>query len=392
MSKSIIIDPGHGGTDPGAIGFGVREKDWNLRISLYQYERLKELGAKVAITRTSDVTLDSLPRTNKIKNKYDICISNHWNAFNGSARGIETIHSIFGGKDFATSIANALVKATGLSLRRVFTKKNNVGTDYYFMHRLTGGTRTVIIEYGFLDNVTDHNWYKNDSNFYKAAEAVIEAVCKEIGIAYKVKGQVAKPSVPKGTPGKLYKVQAGAFKNKENAEQLHGKMENAGIDAFVIQENKLYKVQAGAYSVKKNAEAQLQKVTKLVGDGFIVETGSTSPAPQPAPKPAPKRKSVDELIAEVNAGEHGNGEARKKSLGSRYNEVQAEINRRADVSIGDTVRTKALYSSVNSSSNVRTSPISGYVSDVGMDGRNSIRLRNKKSGYYIGFTRPQDLI
>ena len=195
------------------------------------------------------------------------------------------------------------------------------------MHRLTGGTRTVIIEYGFLDNVTDHNWYKNDSNFYKAAEAVIEAVCKEIGITYKAKGQVAKPSVPKGAPGKLYKVQAGAFKNKENAEKLHGKMENAGIDAFVLQENGLYKVQAGAYSVKDNAEVQLKKVSKLVGDGFIVETGSTSPAPQP--KPAPKRKTVDELIAEVNAGKHGNGEARKKSLGSRYNEVQAEINRRA---------------------------------------------------------------
>ena len=77
MAKSIIIDPGHGGTDPGAIGFGVREKDWNLRISMYQYERLKELGAKVAITRTSDVTLDPVPRTNKIKNKYDVCISNH---------------------------------------------------------------------------------------------------------------------------------------------------------------------------------------------------------------------------------------------------------------------------------------------------------------------------
>lgn len=342
MSKSIIIDVGHGGTDTGAIGFGVREKDWNLRISLYQYNRLKELGANVAITRTSDVTLDSVPRTNKIKNKYDVCISNHWNAFNGSARGIETIHSIFGGKDFATSIANALVKATGLSLRRVFSRKNNSGTDYYFMHRLTGETRTVIIEYGFLDNVTDHDWYKNDSNFYKAAEAVIEVICKEIGITYKSQsGKVSKPSVPKpSVSGTLYKVQAGAFKEIKNAEALHERMEKAGIDAFVIQENGLYKVQAGAYSVKKNAEAQLQKVTKLVGDGFIVETGSTQtvPKPKPVPQPAPKRKSVDELIKEVEAGKHGNGEARKKSLGSRYQEVQSEINRRAGLSVATPTR------------------------------------------------------
>ena len=288
MAKSIIIDPGHGGTDPGANGFGVREKDWNLRISLYQFERLKELGAKVSITRTNDKSLSSTARTNIIRSKYDYCISNHWNAFNGKARGVETIHSVYGGKELATNIANALVRASGLPLRRVFSRKNSSGGDYYFMHRLTGGTRTVIIEYGFIDNADDHNWYKNEANFYKAAEAVIEAVCKEIGIAYKAKGQVAKPSVPKGTPGKLYKVQAGAFKNKGNAEKLHEKMEDKGIDAFVIQENGLYKVQAGAYSVKSNAENQLKKVKSLVGDAWVVEEGKSNPVPKPVAKPKPQ--------------------------------------------------------------------------------------------------------
>lgn len=207
MSKSIIIDPGHGGSDSGAVGFGVKEKDWNLRISLYQYNRLKELGARVGITRTTDKTLNSVPRTNLIKGKYDLCISNHWNAFNGSARGIETIHSIFGGKQFATNIANALRKATGLPLRRVFTRKLNNGQDYYFMHRLTGSTRTVIVEYGFLDNRQDHNWYKNNSNFIKAAEAVIEAVCKEIGVKYVPVGKVSQPSKP--STGGTYTVKRG---------------------------------------------------------------------------------------------------------------------------------------------------------------------------------------
>lgn len=328
MSKTLIIDPGHGGTDPGAVGFGVREKDWNLRISLYQYNRLRELGANVAITRTNDKTLDSGPRTNLIKGKYDVAISNHWNAFNGSARGIETIHSIFGGKEFATNIANALVKATGLPLRRVFSKGNSRGTDYYFMHRLTGSTTTVIVEYGFIDNVTDHNWYKNDSNFYKAAEAVIEAVCKEIGITYKAKGNVPKPkATEKAATGKLFKVQAGAFKEIKNAESLHERIEDNGIDAFVIQENGLYKVQAGAYSVKENAENRLAKVTKLVGDGFIVEEGTEKSVPKPNPKPQPV-KSIAQLVDEVDRGLHGNGDKRKKSLGNRYNEVQAFINNR----------------------------------------------------------------
>lgn len=184
MTKSIMIDPGHGGSDPGAHGFGVREKDWALEISLYQYKRLKELGAKVGITRTGDRTLSATPRTRLIRNKYDICVSNHWNAFNGKARGIETIHSIYGGKELAQDLANELVSVTGLPLRRVFTRKNSSGTDYYYMHRMTGSTRTVIVEYGFIDNRQDNDWYKNKANFKRAAEAVIEVICKHVGIRY----------------------------------------------------------------------------------------------------------------------------------------------------------------------------------------------------------------
>ena len=338
MVKSIIIDVGHGGTDTGAIGFGVREKDWNLRISLYQYERLKELGAKVGITRTTDKTLDATPRTNLIKNKYDYCISNHWNAFNGSARGVETIHSVYGGKELATNIANALVRASGLPLRRVFSRKNSSGGDYYFMHRLTGSTQTVIVEYGFIDNVTDHNFYKNEANFYKAAEAVIEAVCKEIGIAYKAKGNVSKPNpTEKVITGRLFKVQAGAFKEIKNAEYLHERMERAGIDAFVVQENGLYKVQAGAYSVKKNAEKQLQRVTKLVGDGFIVEEGAVQSAPNSQRKPTPTRSvNVNAIAEQIKKGIDSQGrripighEPRRKHFGltkDEYAKVRTRVN------------------------------------------------------------------
>lgn len=230
MSKSIIIDGGHGGTDPGASGFGVLEKNWTLKMSNYQYKRLKELGAKVGITRKNDMTLSSVPRTNLIRDKYDYCISNHFNAFNGQARGIETIHSIYANKGFATSIANELVKASGIPLRRVFTRKNNSGGDYYFMHRLTGSTSTVIVEYGFIDNKTDHNWYKNEDNFYKAGEAVIKAICKQIGIAYK------KPNNESKESGKLYKVQTGAFSKKKNAEDLAKKLKKDGYETFIIHE------------------------------------------------------------------------------------------------------------------------------------------------------------
>ena len=193
MSKTLIIDAGHGGRDGGANGFGVNEKDWTLRISQYQYERLKALGANVFMTRTSDVTLDPAPRTQKIRSgKYDYCISNHWNAFDGSAHGVETIHSIFANSKMANDLCNAIVKATGLHKRRVFSRKHGNG-DYYFMHRNTGSSQTTIIEYAFIDNRNDHNHYRNQTNFIKAAEAVIEVLCKYLGVTYKTPSQMSAP-------------------------------------------------------------------------------------------------------------------------------------------------------------------------------------------------------
>lgn len=185
MSKSIILDAGHGGSDPGASGFGILEKDWNLKMTLYQYKRLKELGADVHLTRDRDLTLEHVQRVARIKNQYAVCVSNHWNAFNGQARGIEVIHSVHAKPVFAEELAERLVEATGLPLRRVFSRTMKPGVDYYYMHRLTGKTETVIIEYGFIDNVTDHQAYLKDSVFYSAAEAVIEGICKKIGVAYK---------------------------------------------------------------------------------------------------------------------------------------------------------------------------------------------------------------
>lgn len=218
---TLIIDAGHGGSDPGATGFQVKEKDWNLKMSLYQYNRLKELGADVALTRSTDETLSANARTNKIKSKYDYCISNHFNAFNGQARGIETIHSIHSIGKLAIDIANALHETTKLPLRRVFNRKNSTGKDWYFMHRLTGSTQTVIIEYGFIDHAKDVDFYRSDENFIKAAESVVKVLCVYLGVKYQT---------PKSA---LYRVQIGAFQNKENASNLVNQLKLLGFDPFI---------------------------------------------------------------------------------------------------------------------------------------------------------------
>ncbi len=87
----VVIDAGHGGSDPGASGNGIIEKDLTLAISQYMYDLLRDKGINVKMTRTTDETVSPTERVNRIleafgNNKDVIVISNHINAGGGDAR------------------------------------------------------------------------------------------------------------------------------------------------------------------------------------------------------------------------------------------------------------------------------------------------------------------
>ena len=87
----IVIDPGHGGSDPGASGNGIIEKDLTLDISRYMFDRFRELGVPVSITRDSDITLSPSDRVDRILSFYGndpnvIVLSNHINAGGGVSK------------------------------------------------------------------------------------------------------------------------------------------------------------------------------------------------------------------------------------------------------------------------------------------------------------------
>ena len=94
--RGVIIDPGHGGEDSGAIGNNQYEKDYTLKISRYMYDRLKELGIPVSITRDSDVTLNPKDRVSKILSFYGddpnvIVVSNHLNSGGGDSQSVTNV-------------------------------------------------------------------------------------------------------------------------------------------------------------------------------------------------------------------------------------------------------------------------------------------------------------
>ena len=73
------------------------------------------------------------------------------------------------------------------------------------------------------------------------------------------------------TTKKLYRVQVGAFLNKENADNYAKKIRAAGFGAFVIKSDKYYRVQVGAFSNRNNADNYAKTVRKEGFDAFVVE-------------------------------------------------------------------------------------------------------------------------
>lgn len=184
--RKVIIDPGHGGTDSGATGNNLLEKDYNLLISKYMYDRFKELGIPVAITRESDTTLSPTDRVNTILNKFGnssdvILISNHVNS--GGGEGAEVIYALRNRDTLAKRILEN-IGAAGQETRKYYQRRlpSDTSKDYYFIHRNTGNLEPLIVEYGFIDDTKDVEFLKE--NYEELAEAVISAVANYIGVPY----------------------------------------------------------------------------------------------------------------------------------------------------------------------------------------------------------------
>jgi N-acetylmuramoyl-L-alanine amidase len=184
VNPILIIDPGHGGKDPGGGSNNFfLEKDKVLDISLYQAERFRQLGVPVALSRMKDVYLSTEDRTRAIRESgARYCISNHINA--GGGDGAETIYSIYSSGELAKRIADAIA-AEGQNIRRTFKRSlpSNPAMDYYFIHRDTGNVQTAIVEYGFADSAQD-DIEQLKSEWREYAEAVVRAFCSFINHPY----------------------------------------------------------------------------------------------------------------------------------------------------------------------------------------------------------------
>ncbi|MBM7606270.1 N-acetylmuramoyl-L-alanine amidase [Metabacillus crassostreae] len=180
LSKIIVIDPGHGGKDPGAIGNGLRESDVNLTMGKRTASKLSNMGYEVHLTRTEDVFLALNERTEFAYNlSPGVFISLHMNAVtNPDVDGTETYSTVSAksltpaekadSDKLAAFIQNRLVEAIKTDDRG--TKKN----DFYVIDK--NYTRSVLIEMGFISNPEDANIFKTESGQDKTATAIANGI------------------------------------------------------------------------------------------------------------------------------------------------------------------------------------------------------------------------
>lgn len=145
-SLRVVVDPGHGGRDHGAVWSGVRECDLNLRVATRVESALKERGYTVVMTRRSDVYV-SLAKRAQISNRYSnsIFVSIHFNATGyTSARGAETFYAGTRGRYLAQSIQKELVSKLKVRNRGVVFRR-------YSVLRQTASP-AVLVECGFISN------------------------------------------------------------------------------------------------------------------------------------------------------------------------------------------------------------------------------------------------
>lgn len=228
MAKKVFLGVGHGGSDPGAVANGYREKDLNLSIALACHAELVRHGVTVQMSRTKDEN-DALAEVIKECNAFkpDLAVDIHNNA--GGGDGAEAFYSIAGGvsKVLAANILDEIVKV-GQNSRGIKTRKNSSGKDYFGFIRQTNAP-AVLVECAFVDNAKDMQIIDTTAEQKAMGVAIAKGILTTLGIAYKAEGTTEKAET---ADGKYYRAQAFAG-SKKGAEEMAEKLKAAGFDAFI---------------------------------------------------------------------------------------------------------------------------------------------------------------
>lgn len=322
----IALDAGHGGSDPGAVYKDRREKDDTLDLTLAVGDILKKNGIDVYYTRTTDEYETPFKKATDANNSgADLFVSIHRNSSENPNQysGVETlVYSDTGLKaEVARNINNQLEDA-GFKNLGVDERKNLVILKRTKMP-------AVLVEAGFINNDKDN--YLFDEEFDSIAQAIADGILESIPsgrpgnttsnksnrtdnnsnnnnssnsqmnnsgrtssapidstamvnsippdnevFSVPVSSSNIMPQCPCDNNDydteneALYRVQVGAYRNKDNADRMLNSLLMDGFPAFIIYEDGYYKVQVGAYRILLNAIKMEQRLRRFRYSTYIV--------------------------------------------------------------------------------------------------------------------------
>lgn len=172
----VVVDPGHGGPDPGAVGIGgIQEKDIVLDVSLQLASLLQQQGVQSVLTRQSDVDLDLQPRVDLAEQvNAALFVSIHANAIDMSRPDVNGLETYYydSGAGLAQSIHASVLEATGVRDRRVRTAR------FYVLRRTS--MPSVLVELGFVTGQEDAARLNDPRHRTLLAQAIARGILRYI--------------------------------------------------------------------------------------------------------------------------------------------------------------------------------------------------------------------
>ena len=283
MAKKVCLDAGHYGYyNPCPNNPKYYESKVMWKLHLLQKKYLEQLGIEVITTREDQAKDLGLTARGQKAKGCDLFISDHSNAV-GSGMNETVDHVVIyhqandtttkvddASREFAAKIAKVISEVMGLKQpyrlegRLSDSDRNGDGMKNDNYYAALHGARMVgvpgmILEHSFHTNSKTVAWLLNDANLEKLAKAEAECIADYLG----VKKEEPKKEV-------IYRVQCGAFSNRNYAEGYLKEVKKKFPDAYIVHTGGYFKVQCGAFSVRENADRRLAEVKKAGFDGFII--------------------------------------------------------------------------------------------------------------------------
>ena len=173
--KTILVDAGHGGNDSGALGPGrYHEATLNLNIATRLATRLRELGAEVIESRTSDIAVSLYERMDLLTAVCpDLAVSIHHNSLPSSAnaqktRGFLGLYSNNSGVLLTETITNVVCRELNRQNKGSNYQQLAVARNHMFP--------STLLEMSFISNVEEYQWTITDGNYDRSAKAVADGI------------------------------------------------------------------------------------------------------------------------------------------------------------------------------------------------------------------------